>query len=80
MLAQLSELVILMTIEKPKDKEEIRNCMGIVLDLVDRSDEVVVGTLEKVTQKIVLFVACLRSSEVMPKTRRVLEACRGSGI
>ena len=50
-LAQFSELVILMTIEKPKDKEEIRNCMDIVSDLVDRSDEVVVGTLEKVTQK-----------------------------
>ena len=80
MLAQLSELVILMTIEKPKDKEEIRNCMDIVLDLVDRSDEVVVGTLGKVTQKIVLFVACLRSSKVMPKTRRVPEACRGSGM
>ena len=50
-LAQFSELVILMTIEKPKDKEEIRNCMDIVSDLVDRSDEVVVGTLEKVTQQ-----------------------------
>ena len=47
MLVQLNELVILMTIEKLKDKDEIRNCMGIVLDLVDRSNEVVVGTIEK---------------------------------
>ena len=48
MLVQFDELVILMTIEKPKDNDEIRNCMGLVLDLVDKSDEVVVGALERV--------------------------------
>ena len=80
MLVQLNGVVILVTIEKPKDKDEIRNCMGIVVDLVDRSDEVVVGTMEKVTQTIVLLVAYLRSSEVMPKTRRVPEVCHGSGM
>ena len=35
------------TIEKPKDKDEVQNYIGIVLSLVDRSDEVVVGTIER---------------------------------
>ena len=42
-LVQFDELVMLMTIEKPKDKDKIRNCIGIKLDHVDRSDDVVVG-------------------------------------
>ena len=31
----------------PKNKGEVQNCIGIVLGLVDRSDEVVVGTIER---------------------------------
>ena len=34
---------MLTMIEKPKDKGETQNCIGIMSDLVDRSDEVVVG-------------------------------------
>ena len=41
-----SELVIFMTNEKPKDKGEVQNRVGIMLGLVDRSDEVVMGTPE----------------------------------
>ena len=39
---------MLMTFEKPKDKGKIQNCIGIVLDLVDISDEVAVGTTDRV--------------------------------
>ena len=42
------ELVMFMPMEKPKDKGEVRNCIGIMLGLVDRSDEVVIGTTERV--------------------------------
>ena len=77
-LVQFNELVMLMTIEKPKDKGKIQNCVRIVLDLVDRSDEVVDGTTEIVVKGLVLFVACRRSSEVMPKTREVSEACEAA--
>ena len=40
-----------MTIKKPKDKGEVENFIGIVLDLLDRSDEVVVGATERVVVK-----------------------------
>ena len=43
-LVQFNELVMLMTFEKPENKNETQNCIGIILDLVDRSDRVVVGT------------------------------------
>ena len=69
-----------MTIEKPKDKDETRNCIGISLDLVDRSDEVVVCAIGRVFSKLSLSFACWKSSEVMPGIRRVSEACRGSSI
>ena len=36
-----------MPIEKPTDKGEVRNRVGIMLGLVDRSDEVVIGTPER---------------------------------
>ena len=39
-----------MPIVKPKDKGEVRNCVGIMLGLVDRSDEVVIGTTERVVK------------------------------
>ena len=40
---------MLTTIEKPKDKGDTQNCIVIMSDLVDRSDEVVVcGTTERV--------------------------------
>ena len=41
-----SELVIFMPNEKPKDNGEVQNRVGIMLGLVDRSDEVVMGTPE----------------------------------
>ena len=42
-LVKIDELVMLMTIEKPKDKGKI-DANTIMLNLVDRSDDVVVGT------------------------------------
>ena len=44
------ELVMFMPMEKTKDKGEVRNCVGIMLGLVDRSDEVVIGTAERVVK------------------------------
>ena len=41
------ELVMFMPIEKRKDKGEVRYRVGIMLVLVDRSDEVVIGTPER---------------------------------
>ena len=49
-LVPFGELVMLMSMEKPKDKGEVRNCVGIMLGLVDRSDEVVIGTTERVVK------------------------------
>ena len=46
----VGELVMYMPMEKPKDKGEIRNRVGIMLGLEDRSDEVVVGTIERVVK------------------------------
>ena len=37
-LVPFGELVMFMPIEKPKDKGEVRNCVGTMLGLVDRSD------------------------------------------
>ena len=36
--------------EKIKDKGEVRNRVGIMFGLVDRSDEVVIGTTERVVK------------------------------
>ena len=41
------ELVMFMPIEKPKDKGEVRNCAGIMMVLVERSGEVVIGTTDR---------------------------------
>ena len=49
-LVPFGELVMFMPIEKPKDNGEVRNCVGIMLGLVDRSDEVVIGTIERVVK------------------------------
>ena len=46
----VGELVMFMPMEKPKDKGEIQNHVGIMLGLEDRSDEVVVGTRERVVK------------------------------
>ena len=62
-----------MPIEKPKDKGEVRNCLGIMLGLVDRSDEVVIGTTERVVKARI-------GSEVMLLTQRASEVCRGNRI
>ena len=48
-LVKFDELVMLMTIEKPKDKGKV-DANTIMLDLVDRSDEVVVGTTDRVVK------------------------------
>ena len=51
---QCNELVMFVTIEKPEDKGENQNCIGIVLNLVDRSDKIVGGMTERaVTTRIV---------------------------
>ena len=39
-----------MPMERPKNKGEVRNCVGIMLGLVDRSDEVIIGTIERVVK------------------------------
>ena len=39
-----------MPMEKPKDKGEVPNRVGIMLGLVDRSDELVTGTTERVVK------------------------------
>ena len=49
-LVPFGGLVMFMPIEKPRDKGEVRNCVGIMLGLVDRSDEVVIGTTERVVK------------------------------
>ena len=48
-LVQFNELLRLL-IRQPEDKGENQNCIGIVLDLVDRSDELVVGTTGRVVK------------------------------
>ena len=76
-LVPQNELVMTVPMEKPKDKDEIWKCIGIVLGLVDRSDEVSSVARLKELSKLVLFVACRSGSEVMPGTRRVSKAYRG---
>ena len=46
----LNELVMFVTVEKPQDKDEVQNCIGIVLGFVDDSDEVVVVTIDRVVE------------------------------
>ena len=65
-LVQFGELVIFMPVEKPKDKGEARNRVGIILGLVDRSDEE--------WSWLVLFIACLQGSEALPRTQKASEA------
>ena len=55
-LVKFDELVMLMTIEKPKDKGKV-NANTIMLDLVDRSDEVVVGTTDRVVKARIVYRA-----------------------
>ena len=49
-LVPFGELVMFMPMEKPKNKGEVRNSVGIMLGLVDRSGEVVIGTTERVVK------------------------------
>ena len=53
-LVKFDELVMLMTIEKPKDKGKV-DADITVLDLVDRSDEVVVGIIYRVVKGRILY-------------------------
>ena len=43
-------MTVFMPMEKPKDKGEVQNCVGAMLGLVGRSDEVVIGTTERVVK------------------------------
>ena len=62
-----------MPMGKPNSKGEIWNRVGIMLGLADRSDEIVIGTTER--------VAKARTVHRMPAgQRRVSEACRGKRI
>ena len=49
-LVPFCELVMFMPMEKPKDKGEVWDSVGNMLGLVDKSDEVVVGTTERVVK------------------------------
>ena len=71
-LVPLGELVMLMPLEKPRDKGEARNRVGIMLGLVDRSDEVVTGATERVKARSVHRVPA--GHDAMPRTRRASEA------
>ena len=51
---KFDELVMLMTIEKPKDKGKV-DAKTIMLDLVDRSDGVVVGTTDRVVKARIVY-------------------------
>ena len=54
------ELVMFVAVKKPKDKGDVRNRVGIMVGLVDRSDDVVIGT----TERVVKARAGLQGSEV----------------
>ena len=73
-------------LEKPKDKGEIQRCMDPTRCLVDRSDEVVVGTIRRVVEASIVHrmleeqrgdardtksVRGARGSRVQPKQLRV---------
>ena len=80
-LVKFDELVMLMTIEKPKHKGNAKvkgkvDANTIMLDLVDRPDEVTVGWLTELS-KLVLCIAYRKSSEMVLETRGVSEVCRG---
>ena len=72
-LVPFGELVMFMPMEKPKDKGEVWNCGDIVLGLVDRSDEVVNGTTERMV-KARTFLACLWGNEVMLLAKSIRSA------
>ena len=74
-LVPVGERVMFMPMEKPKDKGKVRNRVGIMLGLLDRSDDVVIGTTERVVK-----ARTVHRSEVMLGTRRASEACRGNPI
>ena len=57
-------------IGEPKDKGEARNHVGIMLGLVDRPDEVVIGTIERVVTG--------RTVHRMPAGQRCDAACAKS--
>ena len=46
-LVPFGELVMFVPADKPQNKGEVRNRVGTMLGLVDRSDEVVIGTTER---------------------------------
>ena len=59
-LVKFDELVMLTTIEKPKDKDKAKvkgkvDANTIMLDLVDRPDEVVVGMADRVVKARVVY-------------------------
>ena len=67
--------------EKPKDNGEARKRVGIMLGLVDGSDEVVALARLKEWSKLVLFIASLHGSEAaMSRTQRASEGYRGNRI
>ena len=53
-LVKFDELVMLMTIEKPKEKGKVDANTNMV-DLVDRCDEVVVGTTDRVVKVRIVY-------------------------
>ena len=76
-LVQFKKLAMLVTSEKPKGRVRLR-IVQIQHDILwTYLTESLVVRLKGLS-KLVLFVACLKSSEVMSEARRVPEACRSN--
>ena len=81
-LVKFGKLVVLMTIEKPMDKGKVRgkvDASTIMLDFVDRSDEVVPTTGRVVKARIVHRVP-KEQRDGAPETRGLSEVCRGNRL
>ena len=92
-LVPFGELVMIITMEKPKDKGEVRNRVGIMLGLVDRSDGVVIGTTERVLKARTVhrmpvrrrgdatYAKCIRGVQRQPNpAEAVKESAIGHGM
>ena len=74
-LVKFDELVMLMTIGKHKDMGKVDDANTIMLDLVDRSDEVVVGTTHRVVEARVVYRVPKRAARWCPRCE---EFCFGN--
>ena len=79
-LVPFGELVMFMPMEKPEDKGGVRNCVAIMLGLVDRSDEVIIGTTERVVKArtVCRMLVGQRGDAAYAKSSRVRVATESS--